>query len=72
MLVPKSGTDLLAIPQCVFHAVDTPAVAIPGDPFSRPDEYYLHYVEPTENELAKRVEYDMDEQGMHDGMIVER
>ncbi|KAG9291594.1 hypothetical protein G9A89_022013 [Geosiphon pyriformis] len=30
--------------------------------FSRPEGHYIRYLEPTEMELAERVEYDMDEQ----------
>jgi hypothetical protein len=64
-LVPKSGT-LTALPQCNFYAIDQDH-DMPDQPaFSRPDDYYLHHVEPAEDELARRVEYDMDEQGLAD------
>ncbi|KAI9472040.1 MAG: PHD-zinc-finger like domain-containing protein [Benjaminiella poitrasii] len=32
-----------------------------NDVFMRPKEHYIHYVEPTEDELYNKVEYDMDE-----------
>ncbi|KAJ3095036.1 nuA3 HAT complex component nto1, partial [Phlyctochytrium bullatum] len=32
--------------------------------FSRPDAHYVRYVEPIEQQLAERIEYDMDEQGL--------
>ncbi|CAG8486242.1 8861_t:CDS:10 [Ambispora leptoticha] len=58
----KKSEKKLPVPS--FRRVDVTIVEQGQDSFDRPEGHYLRYLEPTEMELADRVEYDMDEQDL--------
>ncbi|CAG8505551.1 3879_t:CDS:10 [Ambispora gerdemannii] len=60
--IKKSTEKKLPVPS--FRRVDVTIVEQGQDSFDRPEGHYLRYLEPTEMELADRVEYDMDEQDL--------
>lgn len=62
-LVPKSRLDHL--PASSFRTIETSNVESHStQQFKRSKDLYLRYLEPNESDLEKRVEYDMDEQGV--------
>ncbi|KAJ3218951.1 nuA3 HAT complex component nto1 [Dinochytrium kinnereticum] len=60
--VPKAVFSQLEVVESAPQEEWMPGFKKPG--FIRPEGYYVRYVEPTEGELAERIEYDMDEQDM--------
>ena len=59
VLFLKNGPEKL--PKGESHPVDFNPEP-PGE-FKRPAGHFMRYIEPNEDELSARVEYDMDEQG---------
>jgi hypothetical protein len=68
VLKPKGSLDSLPKPTYQLlpqQPLSAAVPALPKEPFQRPEDFYLRYIEPNEADLDGRVEYDLDEQGLH-------